>query len=121
MPHVVIKGPISVEDIWIAFQPTQFAEGDNHFKAEEAFLSTDKNDLLVRSLTVERGFTKRFFVRFTQREGAVAIALDKIAAPDRSDGVKRLLGLFAWKVLQAEPEATIEHTNIQEFIREPAR
>jgi hypothetical protein len=118
MPHVVIKGPVTPEDIWLAFKPLDFREGDLLFKAEMVLLSQDKSEVLVRSLTVERGFRKRFYVRITGREDGITIGLDTIGTPEKSDGVKRLLGLYAWTILQSEPEATIASTNIPEFIKD---
>lgn len=120
MPHVVLQGEITPEDIWLAFEPEEFTEGGNRFKAEEAFLSSGKDTVLIRSLTVERGFTKTFNVRFLLKEGKLTIGLEKLTMPDASEGVKRLIGLYAWKILQSAPEVTIASTNIQEFIREPA-
>lgn len=119
MPHVILAGPVTVEDIWLAFEPTSFTEKGNRFKAEEAFLSVDKRILLVRSVTVERGFTKQFYVRFVQKPEGVSVGLDLLNSPEKSDGVKRLLGLFAWKIMEAEPEVNVATTNIQEFLGEP--
>lgn len=119
MPHVVLKGPLTVEDIWIAFEPTQFSEAGVQFKAEEAYLAHDKTMLLVRSLTVERGFPKSFFVRMHQKEDTITISLEKMARPDVTDAVKRLIGLYAWKILQTEHDATVETTNISELLGEP--
>ncbi len=120
MPHVILQGPLVPEDIWLAFQPEEFTEGGDRYKAEEAFLSSDKKVLLIRSFTVERGFTKVFYVRVALKEGQLSIGLDKLTKPDASDGVKRLLGLYAWKILQNDPETAIASTNIEEFVREPA-
>ncbi len=117
MPHIVISGPVSTEDIWIAFQPTEFAEGENRFKAEEALLNHTKDTLLIRSLVVERGFVKNFLVRISRKdEKSITIGLEKLTRPEVTDAVKRLLGLYAWRILQAEPEAVVESTNIKEFL-----
>ena len=121
MPHVIIKGKVAPEDIWLAFAPLEFVEGDSAFKAEEAYLSTDKEVVLIRSLAVERGFKQHFLVKIARKDGdSVSLTLDKLTTPEKSEGVKRTLGLYAWKILQAEPETVIEATNIQEFIREPS-
>lgn len=123
MPHVVLEGPITPEDIWLAFEPTEFHEGSTRFKGEEAYLSSDKESLLVRSLVVERGFPKHFYVRFTKKEmeaGRITICLDQMNRPDVSDGVKRLIGLYAWKILQVEPTAGVLSSNVEDYIKEPA-
>lgn len=121
MPHVVIQAPqLTVESIYLAFEPTNFTEHGVQFKAEEAYLSSDKTSLLIRSLTVERGFPKAFFVRFQQKEDAISLGLDRLSRPDITDAVKRLLGLFVWKILQVEQEAVVISTNIQDYLGEPS-
>ncbi len=121
MPHVVIEGPVSAEAIWLAFEPTQFAENNTQFKAEEAYLASDRKSVLVRSLTVERGFAKSFFVRIQEKENTVTLSLERLARPDVTDAVKRLIGLYAWKILQSEHDATVSGTNIEAFLGEPSR
>lgn len=117
MPHVVIEGPVSPEDIWLGFKPLDAVEGGTRFKVLEAYLRHDKTEALARALTVERGFTKNFYIRFTQHGDRMTIGLEPLASPERSDGVKRLIGLCAWLVLQAEPRCTIVSTNIGELVR----
>jgi len=119
MPHAILKGPVTPEDIWLAFQPVEMAEGSTVFKAQEAFLSADKSQLLLRSLVVERGFAKGFFVKISTAPDGIRVGLDTLASPERTDGVKRLLGLLAWRILQAVPEATVQVTNIGELITAP--
>ncbi|MCB2156976.1 hypothetical protein KQI84_19025 [bacterium] len=119
MPHVVLQGPTTLEDIWLAFNPTDFREDDVTFKAQECFLSESKETMLIRSLVVERNFPKNFFVKLTQREGEITIGLEKLATPERTDAVKRLLGLFAWKIMQVDPEMSVLKTNIEETIGAP--
>ena len=119
MPHIVIEGKVSAEDIALAFRPAVFTEGTTRFKAEEIFLAQDKLSAIIRTLTVERGFTKNFFVRVSNRGGGVSLATEKIGQPDASDGVKRLLGIYAWIIIQSTPDAVISNTDIPDFVGEP--
>jgi hypothetical protein len=120
MPHVILSGPTAPEDIWLAFQPLEFVEGQNRFKADAVFLTPDRSELLVRSLVVERGFRRNFYVRIHRREdGCLHIGLDVMHQPDKSDAVRRLIGLYAWQICQVEPAMTVSATNIGDQIREP--
>lgn len=119
MPHVVLKGPLSAEAIWMAFQPIQVREGTNHYKVTDAYLSHDRETLLLRALIVERGFTKAFFARLVQRADEVTVNLEHLTDPDKSDGVRRLLGLVAWHLLQAEPHEVMVRTNVPECVKAP--
>ncbi|MCC6546813.1 hypothetical protein IT570_06550 [Candidatus Sumerlaeota bacterium] len=119
MPHIIIEGNLSPEDLALAFQAASFAEGGNRFKAEEIFLARDKESVLIRSLTIERGFTKNFFVRASRRGSGISLTLEKIGQPDTSEAVKRILGLYAWVILQSAPDARVSTTDIGDFIGEP--
>lgn len=120
MPHVVLRGPVTAEDIWLTFEPVEFHEEGIHCKAEDCYLSNDKKTLLVRSVVVERNFPKSFFMKITEKDGALTVGLEALAGPERTDGVKRFLGLSAWKILQSEPTMEIEKGNIVELVRGPS-
>ena len=120
MPHVILKGPVTPEDIWLAFDPTEFREDGNVHKVQEAYLSATKDVLLLRVLTAERGFSQHFLLRIAAREGGLSVAVDRLATPERNHSVQRLVGLCAWRLLQAAPELSIETTNIPDLVREPA-
>ena len=119
MPHVILSSKRSIEDLWHGHAPFSIVESPNRYKAEEAYLSALKDLMLVRCMTIERGFTKTFYVRVLQKEGGVNVGLDLLSPPDKSDGVKRIIGLVAWHLLQSEPGAEIVVTNIREFTAEP--
>lgn len=105
--HIMLEGPITPDDIWLAFEPTEFREGDTHFKAQEAYLLHDKQVLLVRSLLVERGFPKPLFLKISAREGGLQIGVEQIGNPDRTDALKRWMGLVAWSILTSAPEMAL--------------
>jgi len=117
MPHIVIEGPLSLEDIWMAYQPLEHQEANTRFKTEGCFLSHDKEELLIPSLVVEQGIARKFYVKMHQHEESLTIKLDPMTDPEKTDGIRRLLALFAERLLAAEPEAHITKTNIEEFLR----
>lgn len=119
MPHVVIQGPVTVEDVHLAFRPMEFREGTARYKAEESYLLQDKTALLIRSMTVERGFVKSFFVRISSKgEDQITIGLEKTGRPELSDGVRRLIALYALLIIRSEPQAHVVTTNIPEQLKE---
>ncbi len=118
--HLMLNGPVTPEDIWLAFAPTEYREGDTQFKAQEAFLLHDKKVLLVRSLVVERGFPKPFFLKVAVREGGLQIGLEQIGNPDRTDALKRWLGFVAWSILQSAPEMELAGDGgLESYVRGP--
>lgn len=119
MPHVILAGPVTPEDIHLAFAPVEvLAPGGVVLKGVECFLNGDRSMALVRALVVERGFHKQFFVRLRQSApGELTISIEPVGAPERSDGVKRLLGIMARTILESEPAMTLLRTNIEDHLR----
>lgn len=120
MPHIIVEGPITAEGIWLAFRPLEIREGTNVYKAESAYLAETKDHVLIRSMTVERGFGKRFFVKIDEKVNGLHFGLEGLGLPERSDGVKRLLALFALQVLESVPEAKLGATDLAEYLKEPS-
>lgn len=117
MPHIVIEGPLSLEDVWMAYTHLDVTENATRYRTEGCFLSHDKSELLVSALVVEQGFAKKFYVRLHQRDNSLTIKLDILTDPEKTDGVRRLLAIFAERILTAEPEARVVRTNIKSFLR----
>ena len=116
MPHVVLEGPITIEDIWIAYAPLNHKEEGFRFKTEECYLAHDKTSLLIRALVVERGYAKKFFTIITQKEKAITIKFENLTDPEKTDASRRLLGWIADLILASVPEARVTRSNIREFI-----
>lgn len=119
MPHVVLKGPLTPEDVWLGFRPQECAEAGTIVKATECYLKDDKSVALIKAVLVERGFTRNFLVRLTHHDGELTLSVEPMTNVDRSEGVKRCIGLFAWLLMQAEPLEQVLRTNIAEHVRGP--
>ena len=118
--HIALAGPITLDDIWLAFRPTEFREGAVVMKAIGAYLSHDRAELIVRSLIVERGFSKNLFLRLSPRDGGgVLVGVDPIASPERGESLKRYLGLVAWQLMQAAPELRVASPGLEAYIAAP--
>lgn len=118
--HIALAGPITLDDIWLAFRPHEFREGAVVMKAQEAYLSHNRAELIVRSLIVERGFSKNLFLRLSPREGGgVLVGVDAIASPERGESLKRYLGLVAWQLMQAAPECRVVSQGLEQYIAPP--
>ncbi len=120
MPHVVLKGEITVEDLWFSFQPLELTEDGVVFKATECFLSADKRTALVRSLVVEREFPRNFFLKIvTNDDDTLMLCMEKLGQTERAGAVKRFIGLCAWQILQSAPEVELGTSNIADLVAPP--
>lgn len=119
MPHVVLEGPLTPEEVWLGFKPLHFSESGMQLKVLECYLREDKSEALVVALTVERGFTKRFFLRITGKNGRLTVSLENFGSPEKSDGVKRIIGLCGWYLMEADTRMTLASTDIAPFVGGP--
>lgn len=119
MPHVVLEGPVTPEDIWLSFRPLEFHENGAHSKATECFLSSDRKSALVRSLVVERDFPKSFMLKMALRDGGLTVGLEPMGSPERTAAVKRFIGFCAWRIMQAEPQMRVVRGNILDLVGGP--
>ncbi len=119
MPHVVLEGPLTPEEVWLGFKPLHFAESGMQLKVMECYLREDRSEALVAALTVERGFTKRFFLRIVGRDSRMTLSLESFGSPEKSDGVKRIIGLCGWYLMEADPRMSLASTDIPAFVGPP--
>ena len=118
MPHVILNTNQTIEQIFARFEPYAVQEAANRYKVEEAYLSHTRSTVLLRCITIERGFNKTFFLRLVQKDNSITVGLDLLNPPDKSDGVKRLIAIVAQRILLSAPGSSIASTNIQPFLRE---
>lgn len=119
MPHIILTGPVTPEDIWLAFAPSDIHADQLILKATECLLAHDRSLALVRAIVVERGFQRQFLVRIRQsapRE--LTISLDPVGAPDASEGVKRFLALVATVIMRSEPSMILSRTDMPGYVEE---
>lgn len=119
MPHLVFKGPVTPEDIYLTFQPLELKEEGLVAKATECFLNFSKDTVLIRSMVSERSFPRNFFIKVTLKNEELTLKLEQLGAPERSDAVKRFLGFCGWVMMQSEPQLELVRGNIEEFIKAP--
>lgn len=117
MPHVVVEQALPLKDYVAGFRPIVFKEGATVCKATEAYLSQSEGSALIEALVVEEGRSQKFFVLVTARSGRATVQLLRLTDPDKTPGVKRLIGLVAKDLKERSPGASFGPTNIEPFLR----
>ncbi len=117
MPHVVLNGKISVEEIFEKINPIFIRNQDTILKTKEAYLEKNKKDILIDSLTIEKGKKTVFLTLISGREDGVVVRLYPQFEVEKTDGVKQVLAELAKQVMQTFPEMHIGETNLQEFLQ----
>ena len=115
MPHVVLKGKTSIEEIFKQLKPIFQRNGNTIIKTKEIYLEKAKNDILVDTLSIEGDRKNAFLALISGREDGVVIRLYPNIAIEKTDGVKRVLVEVAKQIMTGFPEFTVGETNLSEY------
>ena len=118
MPHIIIEGPASVESFYRDFTPVNIREQNTILKIEEAYLSTDRMNVLLDCVVVEDRNLITFYLHVAQKEGKITVHIDSMTDPEKTDGVKRLIAFVGHKLKAQNPACRYGQTNLAEYLRE---
>ncbi|MEO8213187.1 MAG: hypothetical protein ABI560_08340 [Myxococcales bacterium] len=116
MPHVVIE---DASDLGLACRgiSTQVLRtGAEILKVSDLYTNRNEHVALVECVVVEEGRSQSFFVQLTRRDRQITVRLLPATDPEKTIGVKRLLGLIAKQVHAASPGSAFGKTNLEEFL-----
>ena len=116
MPHVVLNGTISVEEIFDKLNPVFIRNDECIIKTKEAYLEKNKKDILVDSLVIEKGKRTGFLALISGRDDGVVVRLYPQLEIEKTDGVKKVLAELAKQVMQTFPEMHVGETNLKDYL-----
>ncbi len=117
MPHVIVEGPVTLQEIHDRFEPMFHREGESLLKIPTVFVDREGGELLFDTLVVESGHSQRFFIQVRPREGGVTVRLLPQTDPEKTPGVKRSLAQVATFVRDLQPDrCRFAATNIGELL-----
>ena len=115
MPHVVLLGPISVQDCVGCYEPFVVREGDLVVKTDRCYRETLDRAALIETLVVDRGHTQKFFIQVSSKEGGLTVRLEPLTDPEKSPGVRRAIALVAHRIRQITG-CEYGSTNLEEYL-----
>jgi len=116
MPHVVLNGTISVEEIFNKLNPLFIRNDECILKTKEAYLEKNKKDILIDSLAIEKGKKTVFLALISGRDDGVVVRLFPQVEVEKTDGVKKVLAELAKQVMQTFPDVHVGETNLQDYM-----
>jgi hypothetical protein len=117
LPHVVLNGKTSVEELFGKLSPIFIRNEDNILKTKESYLERNKKDILVDALSIENGKKTAFLALISGRDDGVVVRLYPNVEVEKTDGVKMVLAELAKQLLQTFPEMQVGETNLQEYLK----
>ena len=116
MPHVVLKGPADMEEVFRRLKPVFVKTDRGILKATDAYMDRARRSIIVDSLAIEGGEKVRFLMMLGLREDGLVVRLFEVPEVEKTEGVKRLLAETAKQLLDAFPDLEVGETNLQRFL-----
>jgi hypothetical protein len=117
MPHVVLLGTVSVDDIFNGLKSVFIRNESGILKTDTSYISRDKTAILIEALTIEGGVKRSFFALIGQRDEGVVVRIYQGSDVEKTVGVKSILSEIAKQLLVAFPHLTIGETNLLEYLQ----
>jgi hypothetical protein len=116
VPYVVIEGEVDLRQIFIRRPEMFLRDPDGIKRVSEYYLNTDCNRLLLEALVIEPKKKQQFFILVSKKSGGVTVRLEPLTNPEKTTGVKRLMGQVSHAIHMLFPNTRYGKTNIAEFL-----
>jgi len=118
MPHIVLEKAQSVKECYKTIEPMVQKLEKGILKITDKYIDYRGNSALIESIAVEDGKSQNFFIQLSSKGEAVTVRLLPQTDPEKTKGVKTLMGLIAKKIKESNPNITYGKTNLQDFLIE---
>ncbi len=116
MPHVVLNGNIDIKDIFRSIDPLFIKTDDEIIKTSEFYISKDENNLLIKTLSIEKQEKISFLILLSKRDDGVVIRLFPEFDVPKTTGVKKSMAEVAKLILKNSKELKIGKTNLHDYL-----
>ncbi|CAA6805098.1 MAG: Unknown protein [uncultured Sulfurovum sp.] len=118
MPHIVLEKAKSVRECYDAIDVMVEKIDGGILKITDKYINEKETSALLESVTVDKGKSQSFFIQLSSKGDAVTVRLLPLTDPEKTNGVKKLMGIVAKKIKDVKPEISYGKTNLQDFIVE---
>ena len=114
MPHVVFDEKVDLESFSEGFEEI-ILKKPFLIKLSDVFLDGKKRTALITTVVID-SLHQQFFIEISSRKDKTTIRLFTGTDPEKTDGVKKSLGMVATIIQEINPNLKITKTNIREFL-----
>jgi hypothetical protein len=112
MPHMQIVGPCRIRDLSAPLSQIIESYPPRVLKIQKAYIDPEATQLVLEAVVVEGYLRQSFFLLVRQEENGVLVRCHPFCAPQKTDGVKRLIILVAHRCLELCPGSRVGNTNL---------
>ncbi len=116
MPHVVINGFVTIDEIFEKIDTIFIREENGIRKTDTVYINRDKTIILIESLVIEKDSKHNFLTMISHRDDGMVVRIYPGLDVEKTDGVKKTLAEIAKQIVTMFPQLTIGETNLSEFI-----
>ena len=117
MPHVVLNGKVSVENIFEELKPLMIINENSILKTTDIYLEREKNAILIDSLAIDADKKTVFLTMISGRNDGVVIRLYPKIDVEKTEGVKKIIVELAKQLIATFPELTVGETNLDNYLK----
>ena len=117
VPHVVLNGKVSVENIFEELEPLLIRSENSILKTTDVYLEREKNVILIDSLVIDSEGKTVFLAMISGRDDGVVVRLYPKIDVEKTEGVKKILVELAKQLIATFPELTVGETNLDNYLK----
>lgn len=116
MPHIVLENAQSVIDCFEAVNKAVHKIEGGILKITDKYINHKGDSAFLESVAVESGKAQSFFIQLSLKQDAVTVRLLPQTDPQKTKGVKQLMGIVAGEIKSSNPNIAYGKTNLQDFL-----
>ena len=118
MPHIVLEKANNVQECFDTIELDAHKIEDGILKITDKYISGRGTSALIECVVVENGKPLNFFIQLSSKDEAVTVRLFPLTDPEKTKGVKTLIGIIADTIKKSNENITYGKNNLQDFIIE---
>jgi hypothetical protein len=117
VPHVVLNGKVSVENIFEELKPLLIRNQNSILKTTDVYLEREKNVILIDSLAIDDDKKIVFLAMISGRGDGVVVRLYPKIDIEKTEGVKKIIVELAKQLIATFPQLKIGETNLDSYLK----
>jgi hypothetical protein len=118
MPHIVLEKANSVQECYDVMEPLVEKIEGGILKITDKYINAKATSAYLECIVVENGKSQSFIMQLSNKGDAVTVRLLPLTDPEKTKGVKILMGLVAHKIKQSNDAINYGKNNLQDFLVE---